>query len=159
MTLTQTKTRGFTIVELLIVIVVIAILAAITIVAYNGITTRANASAAKGNATTLQKKMEAFTQVNPAGTPPASGTSLQTQLNTYTESAITGTGITATAAGADPTSANGKNTFRVKFCSAPVGATGFEIAYFDYSAGSGVQVVTGGGNTTACTTYGTNATP
>lgn len=33
--------RGFTIVELLIVIVVIAILAAITIVAYNGIQTRA----------------------------------------------------------------------------------------------------------------------
>ena len=34
------KTKGFTIVELLIVIVVIAILAAITIVAYNGIQTR-----------------------------------------------------------------------------------------------------------------------
>ena len=34
--------HGFTIVELLIVIVVIAILAAITIVAYNGIQTRAN---------------------------------------------------------------------------------------------------------------------
>ena len=39
------KNRGFTIVELLIVIVVIAILAAITIVAYNGIQTRAKASA------------------------------------------------------------------------------------------------------------------
>lgn len=36
--------RGFTIVELLIVIVVIAILAALTIVAYNGITQRATAS-------------------------------------------------------------------------------------------------------------------
>lgn len=35
------RKRGFTIVELLIVIVVIAILAAITIVAYNGIQTRA----------------------------------------------------------------------------------------------------------------------
>ena len=37
MTLKQTKQRGFTIVELLIVVVIIAILAAITIVAYNGI--------------------------------------------------------------------------------------------------------------------------
>jgi prepilin-type N-terminal cleavage/methylation domain-containing protein len=33
--------QGFTIVELLIVVIVIAILAAITIVAYNGITNRA----------------------------------------------------------------------------------------------------------------------
>lgn len=36
--------RGFTIVELLVVIVIIAILAAITVVAYNGIQTRANNS-------------------------------------------------------------------------------------------------------------------
>lgn len=36
------KTRGFTIVELLIVIVVIGILAAITIVAFNGVQNRAN---------------------------------------------------------------------------------------------------------------------
>lgn len=42
-----TSTVGFTIVELLIVIVVIAILAAITIVAYNGIQNRAKASAAQ----------------------------------------------------------------------------------------------------------------
>ena len=37
----KVNSRGFTIVELLIVIVVIAILAAITVVAYNGIQTRA----------------------------------------------------------------------------------------------------------------------
>ena len=40
-TKTQRNLRGFTIVELLIVIVIIAILAAITIVAYNGIQQRA----------------------------------------------------------------------------------------------------------------------
>jgi prepilin-type N-terminal cleavage/methylation domain-containing protein len=50
--------RGFTIVELLIVIVVIGILAAITIVSYNGITARANTNSAKANATAFLKKAE-----------------------------------------------------------------------------------------------------
>ena len=39
------RPRGFTIVELLIVIVVIAVLAAVTVVAFNGINARANSSA------------------------------------------------------------------------------------------------------------------
>lgn len=41
--------NGFTIVELLIVIVVIGILAAITLVAYNGIQARANDTAIKSD--------------------------------------------------------------------------------------------------------------
>ena len=60
---TNSKTRGFTIVELLIVIVVIAILAAITIVAYNGIQNRAKESAAQSLANTIVKKAEAFNSV------------------------------------------------------------------------------------------------
>jgi prepilin-type N-terminal cleavage/methylation domain-containing protein len=46
---TRKSLTGFTIVELLIVVVVIAILAAITIVAYNGITQRANETALKSS--------------------------------------------------------------------------------------------------------------
>ena len=49
----KAKNQGFTIVELLIVVVVVAILAAITIVSYNGITNRANTSAAASLASTL----------------------------------------------------------------------------------------------------------
>ena len=54
------KRHGFTIVELLIVIVIIAILAAITIVAYNGIQSRANNAAVAGDATAIAKKFEIF---------------------------------------------------------------------------------------------------
>ena len=50
--------RGFTIVELLIVIVVIAILAAITIVAYNGIQNRANDSAIQSDVRNIFMKVK-----------------------------------------------------------------------------------------------------
>ncbi|WP_416442573.1 prepilin-type N-terminal cleavage/methylation domain-containing protein [Leucobacter sp. HNU] len=48
---------GFTIVELLIVVVVIAILAAITVVVYNGITDQAKEAALKSDLTTAAKKL------------------------------------------------------------------------------------------------------
>jgi type IV pilus assembly protein PilA len=51
---------GFTIVELLIVIVVIGILAAITIVAYNGVQARAKTSQAQASAEGAVKKTELF---------------------------------------------------------------------------------------------------
>lgn len=55
----QRKTSGFTIVELLIVIVVIAILAAIVIVAYNGVQTRARDSKIEGDLLQLEQAIRA----------------------------------------------------------------------------------------------------
>ncbi len=51
---------GFTIVELLIVIVVIGILAAITIVAYNGIQNRANDAAVQSNLDAIGKQIRLY---------------------------------------------------------------------------------------------------
>ncbi len=61
--------QGFTIVELLIVVVVIAILAAITIVAYNGISNRAKDSAVQSAASQASKKVLAYAAVNSDGYP------------------------------------------------------------------------------------------
>ncbi|MDB5163365.1 MAG: hypothetical protein JWN28_973 [Candidatus Saccharibacteria bacterium] len=58
------KQQGFTIVELLIVVVVIAILAAITIVSYNGIINRANASAAQNAVQQASKKINIYAVEN-----------------------------------------------------------------------------------------------
>lgn len=52
--------KGFTIVELLVVVVLIGILAAITIVAYNGIQARARASQASTALTQAKKKLELY---------------------------------------------------------------------------------------------------
>lgn len=54
------KVSGFTIVELLIVVVVIAILAAITIVAYNGIQNRAKDSAVAAEAKQTATKIQTY---------------------------------------------------------------------------------------------------
>lgn len=62
---------GFTIVELLIVIVVIGILAAITIVAYNGIQIRAFNARAQSDIINVQKIVEAYNATN--GNYPSTG--------------------------------------------------------------------------------------
>jgi prepilin-type N-terminal cleavage/methylation domain-containing protein len=66
--------KGFTIVELLIVIVVIGVLAAIVIVSYNGITNSANDSAVESDLATIAKKLEVYKATT--GLYPANSTQL-----------------------------------------------------------------------------------
>ncbi len=75
--------KGFTIVELLIVVVVIAILAAITIVAYNGIQNRAKASAAQSSAKQAYTKIQSYAIQNAETYPIDAATAgLQNDTNT-----------------------------------------------------------------------------
>lgn len=78
----QKSIRGFTIVELLIVIVIIAVLAAITIVAYNGIQARANTSAVLSDLQTASKKIAIYELDNGRYPSGANGGAVRNALNT-----------------------------------------------------------------------------
>ena len=72
----KNKQIGFTIVELLSVIVVIGILAAITIVAFNGIQGRANDASVRSDLTNIAKKFEIFYINSESGQYPTTATDL-----------------------------------------------------------------------------------
>lgn len=119
----KNKDQGFTIVELLIVVVVIAILAAITIVSYNGITNRANQSASKSTAASVQKKAELyFAEENVY--PAAADLSGADASEPYA-------GITASTFGT-PASDNGKNVVLYSPCGTTPNFTGAHIDYWHY---------------------------
>lgn len=58
MILRASTRKGFTIVELLIVIVVIATLAAITVTSYNGVAERSKVAALKADSATIERKVQ-----------------------------------------------------------------------------------------------------
>lgn len=165
----KTKSQGFTIVELLIVVVVIAILAAITIVSYNGITARANSSAAAATASSFQKKAELFASDGPTNAYPRNISDLNgsaailTVTPAQTTSAsnswyVAPTSILTTTAA--PNSTNGKNTIQYQVCgnngtatfntptiAAMTAVVGGIITYYDFS-GSTTKTINIGNTTT-----------
>lgn len=77
------RSKGFTLVELLIVIVVVAVLAAISVVAYNGIQDRANDAAVQSNMRAIGDSIVRQTLLDGGSYPFSNDSSdLMLQLNT-----------------------------------------------------------------------------
>jgi prepilin-type N-terminal cleavage/methylation domain-containing protein len=139
----NTKTpKGFTIVELLIVIVVIAILAAIMIVTFNGIQNRAKLAQYQSDVTTIVKKTELYPHASGTGLYPlasagpdattvtaqtGAGALLTAAINLVTESKLPPSIVifgVMTAAGAPPT-----NTQALVAANASTAARGYFVKY------------------------------
>ncbi len=125
---------GFTIVELLIVIVVIAILATITIVTYNGIRSRAETSASVSAHEIVMKKAKLVKVIT--GHYPTSLADFE--LNS--ETSLAGSGITFSAVALDGTES--PDTILYSICS-PDTPTGMKIRYYDYSTKTIIYTDTG----------------
>ena len=154
--------RGFTIVELLIVIIVIGILAAITIVSYNGITARANGNSAKANATSVVKKAEIYSAEPTSSGYPTGPTVLTAGSASSTTYYITGLSFDTAAFSTSnlPTSPSELTFYR---CGTNTSAaatdlasttviTGIRVDYWDY-AGAVQSLSTGQVSGTAPNTY------
>ena len=133
---------AFTIVELLIVIVVIAILAAITIVAFNGVTARANTSSAEAAASTVAKKAEAYNAEQSSY--PASSGALTNSSDATKPWYVTGTTFSLYDE-IDEEGSVPSNPSSLDYDPCPYDPpyTGAYISYFDYTEGYTESITVG----------------
>jgi type IV pilus assembly protein PilA len=144
----QSRSSGFTIVELLIVIVVIAILATISIVAYSGIQTRAKTTTAQSNAAAIQKVAEAYYADNGA---------YPTVLAHFSTATVK-LPSNVTVSIADPAGGtNGEKNIEYHYTPASGTATGARIRYWDFTNNQIATTILYLGGATSGSTYNTAA--
>ena len=138
------KSRGFTIVELLVVIVVIGILAAITVVSYSGVTAKARTASNQSNANNvLQAAMNVYAE---NGTYPATSATSSTVI-TNLNAGVTKVPSTITVTSTVISAATESLTYLVNS-----GGTGVCVGYWSYSGTVGVTWMTGGAATVSGST-------
>ena len=140
----EQRQGGFTIVELLIVVIVIGILAAITIVAYTNISNRAESSTAKANAESVLKVVEAY-----AADDTNTGYPTLANLNAYNGLSRIPSGVTVVSTTLTTAHSNGKTIQYV-----PKGTTGGCIGYWDANIGVPAAAYVYAGNATTGTNSG-----
>ena len=128
MTTKNIKNQGFTLVELLIVIVIIAILTVVSLVAYNGLQNQAKTSAAKSAADAVAKKAELYNTAESKY--PANLTELTNTAKSgepyYLDAKTVKEGTLA--AGTAPKEAN-----TVQYTPCGTGNKGAHVKYYDFS--------------------------
>lgn len=143
--------KGFTIVELLIVVVVIAILAAITIVSYSGISQRAKTSKSLSTAEQVKTKaavwnslLNTYPDLAQIRTNSVSPPDIDTAGGATgpVEAKLSSPGV-AMGATMDVTRADNGNTVYYAPCWDGTKFSGANISYWNYTTNSAVNIVAG----------------
>lgn len=144
------RKNGFTIVELLIVVVVIAILAAITIVSYTGIQSKANDSAVQTDFSAIAKKLELYYTDN--GKYPVVTSTAQPDNSTlydFTQLGVALQGFKVTQSAYR----SGSNTVNLAYCTNNLGTAYGIAAWSKASRDQGYSISSVNGNTVSVFAY------
>ena len=142
----QNSTKsGFTVVELFIVVIIVAMLALLTFVALNSIQTRARNSAAQIAANSLTKKIHSYYSL--AKSYPSTASTVITTLATYKESSLG----TANIAIGTPSNSNGTNTLKVELCGMGAGVIITPFNFLTGNLSTAINIGNVGGGCTIAT--------